>query len=184
MQAHFNEEKTTQAAALLLKLRGDKMSYMKLIKLLYIVDREAIRRWGFPVTGDAYFSMKHGPVLSGVLDLVNESPDDASYWHQHISEPTVGKELTLTKPVSTEMLSQAEIDLITEVFKSYGHLTRWTVRDVTHTFPEWQNPGAGHQEISYQEILVAVGKSPDEAEETADEIENANFVNNLLQCRR
>jgi hypothetical protein len=32
----FNERKATEAAAYLLKLRGGRMSYMKLIKLLYL----------------------------------------------------------------------------------------------------------------------------------------------------
>ena len=47
------------------------MSYMKLIKLLYLADREALLRWGRPITFDAYVSMDRGPVLSSVLDLIN-----------------------------------------------------------------------------------------------------------------
>ena len=53
----FNEEKATQVAgALLLKAGGD-MPYLKLIKLLYFVDREALLRWGRPVTTDRLVSM-------------------------------------------------------------------------------------------------------------------------------
>ncbi len=85
----FNEIKTTQAASLFLKKNDRKMNYMKLIKLLYFVDREALRLWERPVTGDTYFSMKHGPVLSNVFDIINngEDPDDNSYWYKHITEP-------------------------------------------------------------------------------------------------
>src|ERR1022692_1541243 len=43
------------------------MNYMLLIKLLYLLDRRALSLWGRPVTGDDYFSMKYGPVLSEVL---------------------------------------------------------------------------------------------------------------------
>ena len=32
------------------------MSYMKLIKLLYLADREALARWGRPITTDQYVS--------------------------------------------------------------------------------------------------------------------------------
>jgi len=59
MKPGFNEAKATQAAALLLKLRGGRMNYMKLIKLLYLVDRTALIRWGRPVTFDSYCSMPH-----------------------------------------------------------------------------------------------------------------------------
>ena len=71
----FNEKKATQAAAHLLKLRGGKMSYMKLIKLLYLADREAILAWGRPITTDGYASMDRGPVLSRVLDLATDGED-------------------------------------------------------------------------------------------------------------
>ena len=33
------------------------MSYMKLLKLLHLVDREALLRWGRPVSTDRYVSM-------------------------------------------------------------------------------------------------------------------------------
>ena len=75
MRLPFNEAKAAQAAARLLKKRGGKMAYMKLIKLLYLVDREALRRWGRPVTTDRYVSMDHGPVLSSTLDLINHGPE-------------------------------------------------------------------------------------------------------------
>jgi len=71
----FNERKATEAAARLLKLRGGTMSYMKLIKLLYLADREALLRWGRPISTDRYVSMDRGPVLSHVLNLVTDEAD-------------------------------------------------------------------------------------------------------------
>ena len=86
----FNEKKTAQAVTVFLKKNGREMSYMKLIKLLYLVDRQALRLWERPLTGDIYFSMKHGPVLSNVLDIINngEDPDDNSYWYKYITAPS------------------------------------------------------------------------------------------------
>ncbi len=66
----FDEEKATEAAALILSLRGGQMHYMKLIKLLYLLDREALSRWGIPVTTDTYVSMDHGPVVSAIYNLI------------------------------------------------------------------------------------------------------------------
>ncbi len=63
------------------------MSYMKLIKLLYLADREALARWGRPITTDSYVSMKHGPVLSEVLNLITDPLSDQTFWARHISEP-------------------------------------------------------------------------------------------------
>ena len=86
----FSEIKATQAAAFLLKANGGKMNYMKLIKLLYLADREALSRWERPITGDSYVSMDNGPVLSKVLDKINSGKNPAgekSYWHDYISSP-------------------------------------------------------------------------------------------------
>lgn len=42
----FDEMKATQAAALFLELAGGRENYTKLIKLLYLLDREALIRQG------------------------------------------------------------------------------------------------------------------------------------------
>jgi uncharacterized phage-associated protein len=74
MKLLFNEAKATQAAARLLKLRGGSMSYIKLMKLLYLADREALIRWGRPITTDRYVSMDNGPVLSRIYNLIRNEP--------------------------------------------------------------------------------------------------------------
>ncbi len=74
MMLRFNERRATEAAAKFLKLRGGRMSYLKLIKLLYLLDREALLRWGRPVTTDRYVSMDNGPVVSRIYDLIREEP--------------------------------------------------------------------------------------------------------------
>ena len=65
------------------------MSYMKLIKLLYFADRKYIKQTGSSITKDTYYSMKNGPVLSNVLNLINTEPepDRFSYWSSIIAEP-------------------------------------------------------------------------------------------------
>src|SRR5947199_6070444 len=85
----FREDKTTQAAARLLKRRGGRMPYLSLIKLLYFADRKALLELGRPISYDLFVSMPHGPVLSRTLDLITGEPDpkNPSYWGKYISEP-------------------------------------------------------------------------------------------------
>jgi len=42
------------------------MKYLGLLKLLYLADRDALKEIERPITGDRYFSLKNGPVLSRV----------------------------------------------------------------------------------------------------------------------
>jgi hypothetical protein len=58
----FDAEKVTEAAAFLLQLRGGRMHYIKLLKLLYIADRQAFSEWGIPISNDNYVSMDNGRV--------------------------------------------------------------------------------------------------------------------------
>src|SRR5208282_6704121 len=103
----FNERKATEAAARLLKLRGGTMSYMKLIKLLYLADREALLRWGRPISTDRYVSMDKGPVLSRVLDLATDGDDPSrpAIWSEQIGEP-VSYEVALKADPGSDELSE------------------------------------------------------------------------------
>jgi uncharacterized phage-associated protein len=73
MQMALDEVKATQIAALVLRMAGGRLKHLALIKLLYRLDREALRRWNFPVTTDRYFSMKYGPVTSKIYNLIKDS---------------------------------------------------------------------------------------------------------------
>lgn len=142
------------------------MSYLKLIKLLYLVDRAALAHWGRPVTFDDYYSMEQGQVLSRTLDLINDEgvppgQEGQSYWLQHISEPS-NYEVRLKKEPPVDELSKAEAELIDEIFKEYGRLSRWELRDLHHKLPEYVDPGDSHVHTSYETILRALGKTESE----------------------
>ncbi|MFM2312862.1 MAG: hypothetical protein RLZZ04_2138 [Cyanobacteriota bacterium] len=183
MKPHFNEKKSTQVATLLLKLRGGKMCYMKLIKLMYIVDRTALLEWGRPVTYDHYVSMPHGPVLSNTLDRINEgaSPNSNSYWLQHISSPS-GYDVHLIKEKNSyDELSEAEEELIQRIFGEFGHWYRWNLVEYLHeNTPEWQDPEGSSIPIEYHDILLAGGKTEAEAKSIELEMENLAMIDALL----
>src|SRR2546425_8169346 len=83
----FDEVKATQAAALFLKLAKRPLNYLVLIKLLYKADREAIRRFGIPITTDKYAAMKLGPVTSRIYDRIKASANPnahPTFWAAHI----------------------------------------------------------------------------------------------------
>jgi uncharacterized phage-associated protein len=171
----FNERKATEAAAYLLKLRGGRMSYMKLIKLLYLADREALLRWGRPISTDRYVSMDRGPVLSHVFNLVADetAPNTQSLWAQVISAPE-HYQVHLNIEIEPQELSDAEIELLDEIFVQYGKMNRWRLVDFVHRLPEWTDPEGSAIPISYRDILRAGGKT--EAEVAAIEAEIAELA--------
>ncbi|MCI0390264.1 MAG: SocA family protein [Acidobacteria bacterium] len=183
MKPRFNEAKATQAAALLLKLRGGTMRYMKLLKLLYLIDRTALIRWGRPVTYDSYFSLPRGPILSQTLNLITEGvpPEEPSMWTTCISEPS-NYNVSLKQECSTDELSQAEEDLIREIFDEYGHMNRWELVEFLHKeLPEWQNPGCSSLSIEYRDILKAGGKTDIEIARIEAEIEGLALFDEMVR---
>ena len=177
----FNDTKATQAAAHLIKRRGQgHMSYMKLIKLLYFADREALLRWGSPITADTYYSMDRGPVLSRVHDLVTEgaSPNESDYWEQHL-QPCGDHEVRVLKDPRAGELSEAEEELLDEIFARYGGLGRWEIVEAAHKLPEWEDPRGGRIPIRYRDILHFERKTPEQIEAILQDLEASGHVHRV-----
>lgn len=183
MQPQFNEAKATQVAASLLRLRGAPMSYMKLIKLMYLVDREALLRWGRPVSTDTYVSMNRGPVLSKTYDLITDGaqPGSESAWSESISVPQ-NYEVSLLKDVPTDELSKAERLLIEEIFAHFGRMSRWELVEWMHAnLPEWTNPEGTSIPIEIADILRAGKKSEVEIAAIEDELRHLAVIGLVIR---
>ena len=181
----FDEKKTTQAAAFFLKKSGGAEDYMKLLKLLYISDREALLRWGRPITFDKYVSMKRGPVLSSTYDLISDGPEPGkvSFWSDHITA-TPKYAVKLVQDTGDEELSPAEIELMEEVYRKYGHMDKWELVKLLHKIlPEWQDPGNSSTPISYRDILKAGGRTELEVAAVEDDLEHLSFARIFLKER-
>lgn len=182
MRPRYREDKATQAAARLLKLRGGRMSHLKLIKLLYLVERESLARFGAPLSYDTYVSMPHGPVVSSTLDRINtrEVYQDG-YWDRVIA-PKTDHEVSLRDldDVPDDQLSPAELALIDEIFARYGKWSRWQLVDFTHTLPEWIDPQGSSIPISPDEILRNEGYSDEDIAQIKAEWEEAAYARSLF----
>lgn len=179
MNPKFREDKVTQVAALFLKLRGEKMSHLKLMKLLYLAEREALLRWRRPISFDLYVSMPHGPVLSLTYSLIIGDMKGDGFWSKYISPPS-GHEVELISMPDTSSLSEAEEELIKEIFDRYGKMDRWELSDMTHELPEWQDPKGSSFPIDYKDILQGAGMTPSETASIIDEIDNIALMDEYM----
>lgn len=164
----FNERKATEAAAFLLRLRGGRMHYLKLIKLLYLADREALLRWGIPITTDRYVSMDNGPVTSRIYDLIVDEVEKP-FWSQYLSAPA-DYQVSLIREAPMDQLSRAEEALLRDVFERYGRMYRFDLVKYVHTLPEWKDPAGSAIPISIHDILKAGGVSAEDAEAIVREL--------------
>ena len=85
----FDITKATEVACLFLQKAGGRMNIMKLVKLIYLLDRLSLDRRSIPVVGGDYLSMRNGPVTSEVLDIINAGRlfgEKDTRWEQCISD--------------------------------------------------------------------------------------------------
>ena len=166
MTFRFSFDKALQAAGVLLSLDGDQMESIRLLKLLYISDRELLAQTGRTVTGDRAVAMDHGPVLSQVYDLIKGEASRAGEWNQYIH--TVGHRLELKKDPGRGELSRGEVQKLNEVTDRYRNVDDWSLSEMTHDFPEWKQHSlrGTSNPIPWRSVLAAQGK-----EELAEVIE-------------
>src|SRR5215216_3762835 len=154
----YNEAKAAQLVGKFIVLNGGSINKMKLIKLMYLVDREALSNWGEPITGDNPFSMNFGPVLSKTLDKLNYGDRADSLWEKHIAEANY--RVSLKEPLNIDEFNPAELELIEEVFERFRKFDQFQLAEWCHQHcAEWKNPRGSSIPISYCEILSALGKS-------------------------
>lgn len=161
------------------------MSKLKLMKLLYLAERESLRLYGMPMTGDKLVSMDHGPVLSKTLDLIRDMAIDAAEdgWNLWIMQKSV-HDLQLKGPVlddDLDELSKADIDVLESVWQEFGHLDRWAVRDFTHTLKEWVDPDGTSLPIRYKDVFVACGYDEKQAMELSDHINDEKALDRMFE---
>lgn len=164
--------KALQAAGVLLNEEaGKRMAYLRLLKLLYISDRESFRTRGRSITGDKPYALEHGPVLSGVYDAIKGEGDDAETWATFIEREHY--KIHLTKSPGRDDLSTSELDILKKVSQKYADKDEWDMVKITHKFPEWKRnkPSPGSRRvITLKAILEAVGRT--DAETIQEELES------------
>lgn len=167
MQMRLDLERAIQAAGVLLDQRpSGRMGYLRLLKLLYIANRESIRRFGRPVVPDRYVAMEHGPVLSRVYDLIKgESPIGKEQWDRHFRR--VGYELELLDRPGIGQLARADIEILHDVLHRYSDIDDWDIVNETHEFEEWKrnDPGKSSRDIPLEQIFEAVDRDGAMAED-------------------
>lgn len=184
----FNEHKSAQIAAWFLDQSNGQMPHLKLMKLMYLAERESMRRYGFPMTGDRFVSMPHGPVLSYTLSHIDGYMKSCEGgWDSWISDKA-NHQVALAHRVDVEdldELSPADIEVLQNTWQEFGWMDQWQIRDYTHdpdNVPEWQDPHGSSEPIPYRRVFEALGFRSDVAKAMVCEIEAQDSIERSLRA--
>jgi len=180
----FNQRKVAQMAAHLLDRGRGRMNYLKLMKLLYLADRESMKRHGEPISGDRYVSMDHGPVLSQTLNLINGAIEFEEQGWDHWIADKADYEISLRRKASRDALdelSDADLQVLDAIYGKFGKMDQWKLRDYTHRYcPEWTDPKGSSIPIEYVDIFKALGRGPAEAKKLSARIEQEHRIDRIF----
>ncbi len=152
IQYQFDVDKAVAAMVAILRYTGptDKL---KLIKLLYLADRDCFLSFGHPITGDQPVAMDHGPVPSGCLDVLNGEIESQVFSVLHVTDCTVALDDSL--PPNMEELTDDESRTLKQTLDEYGRLTTGQLYRLVHELPEYRDchiPGTS-ADIPFERIL-------------------------------
>ena len=191
MRFTFDPRKTAQAAAWLLQRHGGRLTRGRLLKLLYLADRQSLIDTGRPVTGDYMVSMDQGPVLSITYDLIKgkyDEPEARAVWARYVETVPHTMQVRATHSVPMparerfvyDNLSRYEMKVLEQVDEVYGALAWKDLSALTHQLPEWQDPHGSSWPIDPEDILAAGGVSPERVMSIAQEAEESRRLRTLL----
>jgi uncharacterized phage-associated protein len=152
--------KTIQAIGVLFREDGvDRLNYMRLLKLLYIADRESLAETRRPITGGPVVARERGPVLEEVHDLIRGQHVEMPAWDQYLRRDRY--DLMLLQKPDVRQLSRYEIGKLQEVARRHANDDEWALSQKTHEFSEWMknNPGTSCKPIPLEDVLEAVGQA-------------------------
>jgi len=182
MKTLFDITKAAQTAHFFITRAGDEIEILRLVKLIYLTDRLSLEKRRIPVVGGSFYSLKHGPVTSEVLDLINDGTRDGdSPWEQLIMDRANHMVATTGALEDYDALAPSELRLLEEVWQRFGTQGKWDLVRWTHQHcEEWSDPSGGRNEISARKLAESFGWNPAEMDDFETELSAQCRLQELL----
>ncbi len=186
MVFQFSTMKVIQAAAVLLREHAGRMSRLRLLKLLYIADRECLAETLRPITGDRAVAMDHGPVPSRTYDLMKRKDTDSPLWDRYISQEGPQDHRLIQDP-GVGKLTRREVDKLHRVSETHREMNDYDIAVETHGFDEWvrnKPPQGSSKTIPLDDVLQALNLTQHKERIEAEAKAAAAFDREIAAVRR
>jgi uncharacterized phage-associated protein len=171
----YRPDKAAQAAAFFTEKAGGSIEKLKLIKLIYLTERESMNKRARPMIYDEMYSLKHGPICFNALNGINGLVDK-SIWSKWVKLHGTKTVHAVRVPSRSKLdhLSNSDLKIMENVWAKFGHMTSAQIRNWTHeNCPEYTSLEDGRLPITYTEVFKSIG------------YENASeLANDVVQYRR
>lgn len=189
MFVKFDVDRCIEAAGVLFSTTETKtMGRMRLLKLLYLANRQSLEQTGDPIVDDDAFAMKDGPVLSHTYDLIKGTEWDEkaqAIWNEHFKVVDRILIQMLSDP-GTGHLSDYDVETLVGIASEYKDWEDYDLSELTHTFDEYKRHWDGthpSERIPEGDLLRGIGYTPEQSAALLEEAKVYATEQEALQCR-
>lgn len=160
----LNWDKAIEAVVWLAK-KKPQIGPFYIAKVLYFADKAHLQKYGRPILGDTYIAMEHGPVPSGVQDMLTQNtfldPDILQKSSDAISINNASPpQISAVRPPNLALFSGTDIECLEEAFAKYSKMPFSKLRNLTHKERAWLE-AQRNGEMNYEDMI---GDVPDRDE--------------------
>lgn len=148
----FEPNRASQSVLWLLHRHGGSMDKLKLIKMIFLADREHLVHYGRPIVGGDYVAMDLGLVSSSLKDYIEgkTTSKDLPFVIQG------GYNLVAKQPTDEDWLSESELEILDRVYEEHKHTDSVKLGLMTHKYKAWANnePSSGSSKpVPYEDFF-------------------------------
>jgi hypothetical protein len=169
-----------QAVAYFTARAGGKIARQKLLALLYLADREGLRRYGAMITGDYLLALPSGPGLWHITNVLGSGRPLPTPWNEWI-EGSDAAEVALTRDVcrdNLDHLSEVNMECLDAAWRQAGGLDSADVPSYLQRYcPEGNIAPDAFPQISEITLLEVLGHGPADARWIFDRLETHRHMN-------
>ncbi|MGB0412416.1 MAG: Panacea domain-containing protein [Pikeienuella sp.] len=178
----YDPQKAAQTIAFFAMQEGATINILKVVKLVYLADRESLKRRGHPIQDEVRVSMPYGPVNSTTLDYLNGAYRNDGGWSEYLTD-RANHQVALSDESMTvgslNALSEGDIGILESVWQQFGAMNEFDLADWTHNhIVEWQDPNGSSRPIPLDRIMTAIGL--DRPIERARELQSLGRASDIL----
>ena len=106
-----------------------KISYFKLTKLLFLIDLDALDKYGMTISGQTYLRQQEGPWMPQLIKYVKQMENNELYQYFKMRKPFIRLG---TSPRINISLDNDKVDIIGNIIKLYGSMTDANIKTAVY----------------------------------------------------
>jgi len=172
LRFRFSPEKFADVVVFFASQRIADLTTLKLVKLIYLADRQHLLSHGRPILGDWYTPMRHGPVPSKTYDLLKGLRDEPEWVPAVVADlKTKVKKVERAgaspcfvcagDPGELLHLSPSDIEALEQTASRHAHQPVGRLIDITHEHLAWRRSWDNNEHAMDYELFFADADDPD-----------------------